>query len=112
MTLYIVLGVLVLAVTFVFLAAATLRTQDAWRTLYNKKKAELADVRQEIRLLKSGEAISSMGEIERSDSSIRATRAELEREMLDRGRVWRNCIRTEFNEDSGCTCFPRYVKIT
>lgn len=75
------------ALVFVWMSAATLRTHQHWRSAVNalQKKIEAEQAEQQ-RLL-----VGELTKAEQTEDSIRDLEAAVQRALLDRGRVWRNC---------------------
>ena len=74
---------------FVFLAAATLKTHDKWRSSHNRLAVNLAAMETDNERLLRGR----VGDVEQEqrEQSIRGASAAMNRLLLTRGRVWRNC---------------------
>lgn len=81
-----VVFVFLAAGVFVYLSAAMLRTQTAWRTPYNKLEAKIKAADEEIELLREGET-----DEEDLLGSVRHAKAALDRLLQDRPSLWRNC---------------------
>jgi len=78
------------AVTFLTFASYVLKTQAAWRKHYETHKVSIAKAQtEEVRLLQ-GDLIA----VQQDEDCIRSARAKLNDEVLDRGRVWRECTPT------------------
>jgi len=75
------------AIVFLWLASLTLKTQNAWRTPYEAFVKEVEAAETERQKYINGE----LTEVEQADPSIRGLRAELDRSLVERGRVWREC---------------------
>lgn len=82
-----VLFVFSLAATFLAFASFVLKTQAAWRKPYETHKIALAKEQAEQLDLLQGD----LGVVQQTEDSIRSLRAKLNDEVLDRGRVWREC---------------------
>ena len=89
-----------LAMTFFVLSVITLGTHHKWRSLYQKKKAEVAEVQRDIELLRDGYTVSATGELQAEENALPSLRAKLGRKLYDRGRVWRNCFPGDFDGNS------------
>lgn len=77
--------VFVFALGFMVLAALTLRTQDAWRSLHDNLTRQIADVDASI------ESLRYVNPLDAEDMpSLPASIADLGRLIIDRGRIWRN----------------------
>ena len=87
------------SIVFVMFAAATLKTHQQWRSLYHEKSSKLDEVTQQNAVLENGVCLTQSGELKVGDS-VRGLRLELGRELLDRGRVWRNCIPASIDDDA------------
>ena len=100
--LHLLMSVFVLfgAVGFLVLTTATLKTHNSWRTIYNDTQAQLEDVHHENALMQDGIYRLASGEVERTENSIQERTLDLRRQMLDRGRVWRNCVPGNFDGNS------------
>jgi hypothetical protein len=83
------------AIAFMFFAAFTLKTQSAWRTIVNDLEQRAEDKTQEAYDLRYGPDNDTQGAV----SSLKSAQAELELAVLDRGRVWRDCIPQDVNYD-------------
>jgi hypothetical protein len=72
----------------VFLTAATLRTHQEWRSAYNAltRKVEQRELDKQKLL------VGVQGEADETAVSIREAEAELQRVIMDRGRVWRGVL--------------------
>ena len=83
---------------FVFLAAATLKTHEKWRNDHNRLVANLATMEANNERLLRGR----VGELaqEQREQSIRGASAAINRLLLTRGRVWRNCQPIDEDEQS------------
>ena len=68
---------------FMVLAALTLRTQDAWRTVHDRLEQRLAMTTAELEALTLGDPADD------ETLSVPAAEAELGRLLIDRGRIWR-----------------------
>lgn len=77
------------AAVFTFLAFSSfvLKTQAAWRKLYETNKVALAKEETDQVKLLQGDLVA----VQQSEECIRSARAKLEDEELDRGKVWREC---------------------
>jgi len=75
------------AVAFLWLASMTLKTHNNWRTPYEAYTKEIAKAEAEMQ----GYLHGDLTDVEQSEDSLRSLRAELDRELVDRGRVWREC---------------------
>jgi hypothetical protein len=75
------------AVVFLIFASMVLKTQNAWRTEYNKLAAQLEQAEAENALLQDGDLL----QVNATEASLRSLQADLDDEMVDRGRVWRGC---------------------
>lgn len=77
-------------VTFLTLASYVLKTQAAWRNHYeaHTKAIEKAE-KEQVKLLQ-GDLLA----VQQAEDCIRSARAKLTDEVLDRGRVWRECTPT------------------
>ena len=88
------------SVVWTGLAACILKTHDHWRTEINQIEIELAEEERQIELIEEGIHHGSSGVIEIKEDSILKVRATLGRELLDRGRVWKNLIPGEVTPSS------------
>ena len=75
--------VFIFSMLFMVLAALSLRTQDAWRSIHTRLEKQIAQTDADIEALKS-----STGQLD-EEPSVPALKAELGRLMIDRGRIWR-----------------------
>ncbi len=75
------------AATFLIFAACVLKTHAAWRTHFEQYTVALAKVKAENETLLHGD----LEQVKQEQESIRSLRAELERVVVDRGRIWREC---------------------
>ncbi len=82
-----VLFVFLAAGFFVWVSAATLRTQTAWRTEYNKLEDKIKTADKEIELLREGDKQDEDDPI----GSVRQAKAALDRLLQDRPSLWRGC---------------------
>lgn len=80
--------VCVAAGALVFMTAATLRTHREWRSVYNALVKKVAEQEAEHQKLLVGE----LTKVESEVMSLRRAEAELQRVMMDRGRVWRGAV--------------------
>ena len=82
---------LVFAASIVFLlyAAMTLKTRSTWVKLHDTTAAALATELEALERVRDGDP----ADIPRKDSVV-STRNELARAIIDRGRVWRDCVPT------------------
>ncbi|MBA2117134.1 hypothetical protein [Bremerella alba] len=99
------------AFAYLVLAAAVLRTESSWKKLAEQKDKELNQAVSQVELLKSGRTINTQsGRLESVDSpidSLAGAKAELERLMYDRGRLWRDVTRGAINNNQvGLTLPP------
>lgn len=78
------------AVTFLTFASYVLKTQAAWRKLYEAHRAAIAKAEAEQVKLLQGDLIA----VQQAEDCIRSARAKLNEEVVDRGRVWRECTPT------------------
>ena len=82
---------------FFTLSIMLLATYDVHRSTYETTKTQLEDALRKNELLRYGNTISAKGELEQSDKWLTQVREELGRTLYDRGRVWPNCFRGEFD---------------
>lgn len=75
------------AVAFMALGSYVLKTQAAWRKHYETHTVALAKAEAEQVKLLQGDLIA----VQQTEDCIRSARAKLNDEVLDRGRVWREC---------------------
>lgn len=75
------------AAAFLWIASMSLKTHDAWQTHFEAYTKEIAKAEAENQQLQHGD----LNEVEQSEDSIRSLRAELDRALVERGRVWREC---------------------
>jgi hypothetical protein len=80
-----VVAVFLVSLVLVILGAATLKTQDKWRSEYEKTKKEVQAAKDEAERLLYGDPDNSG----QSADTLPDLQGELERAALDRGRVWR-----------------------
>ncbi len=73
--------------TFLAFASFVLKTQAAWRVRYETHKVAVAKEEVEQVKLLQGDLIA----VQQTEECIRSARAKLDDEVLDRGRVWREC---------------------
>ena len=94
-TLHVVLlvGVFLASVGFSILAAGVLKTQSKHRTEYNKQKAQLDRELAKQELLLKGNPADSIPSLRTLEGSVR-------RDLVDRGRVWRNLRLADRQETS------------
>ncbi len=80
---FLVVGVFIMSIVFVFLAAMTLETHKVWRSRYTQYANDLR--RTEARIAELSDPVG------KSDDalSVPQLQADLSRVILDRGRVWR-----------------------
>ena len=78
------------AVWFCIMAAITLKTRVTFRTQHDRLVTQLEEKEKEFEMLLHGDLTVVRQQVE----SIRSIRGKLERELLDRGRVWRSCVPT------------------
>jgi hypothetical protein len=87
------------AAAFCIYAAQALKTRSAWmRALYHKDRGlvnQVASLEEQLERVTRGDPTSVEGEAK----SIVALREALGRTILDRGRVWRQCIPQQANPD-------------
>ena len=83
------------AIAAMFYSAFTLRTQEVWRTIANDQTRRLEQETAEINELQYG----NFSDIAQQTASVQSARAELERTVIDRGRVWRDCVPQNVNYD-------------
>ncbi|MCP4193585.1 MAG: hypothetical protein GY768_23475 [Planctomycetaceae bacterium] len=78
--------------TFCFMAfaAATLKTQERWRTQYVRSTTDLKKAEDEQLLLTKGFLLTEDSISEADDPSLPQIQSDLRRLLVDRGRVWRN----------------------
>lgn len=79
-------GVFVMTMLFLVMAAASLKTQQVWRGQYEKLSGELENAGKRIAELRGPTQISPQ------EQSLPQLNAELSRELLSRGRVWRGAV--------------------
>jgi len=75
------------ACTFLVFASLVLKTHAAWRKPFETHKIAIAKQEVELNKLLHGDLIA----VQQAEESIRSARAKLNDEVLDRGRVWREC---------------------
>ncbi len=84
--------IFVATIPFVIFAAQALKTHAYWRTAYNAHVERIS-------------AISAQNDelIEGTDSEtgVRRLTLELHKLMLDRGRIWRNCVKQQVDPPTG-----------
>ncbi len=78
------------AVTFLTFASYVLKTQAAWRKHYESHRAAITKAEAEQVKLLQGDLIA----VQQAEDCIRSARTKLNDEVLDRGRVWRECTPT------------------
>jgi hypothetical protein len=84
-------GIFFSTIGFMYVAACTLRTHETWGAEYNKIKGSFEKESLKNDLLEHGFARDESGVLQTAPDSIRSLRAELERALIARGRVWRGC---------------------
>lgn len=77
--------VFVAAAVLVFFTAATLRTQQEWRSVYNGLVKKVAQQEADHQKLLTG----VLTDVKSNEVSLDQAEAALERVLIDRGRVWR-----------------------
>lgn len=88
-------GVFFSAIAFMFFAAFSLKNQAVWRTIVNQQEQVLAEqTKLEYELRHGPDA-----DIPQATSSLRRARADLEQAVIDRGRVWRDCVPADVQYD-------------
>jgi hypothetical protein len=75
------------ACTFLAFASMVLKTHAAWRKPYETHKVAIE--KQEVEQIKLLQG--DLSAVQQGEESIRSARAKLNDEVLDRGRVWREC---------------------
>jgi hypothetical protein len=84
----ILVGVIfVVTVAFFYMATRTLKTHQHWRELAGKFQRMVEDTKEENRRLIEGDLEAT----EDAEKGIRQLRLELQKILIDRGRVWYNC---------------------
>lgn len=86
------------AATFVVYASLTLKTRAAWIKFHDETATALETEQEKGELLARGEATKAEGKT----PNVADAKAELSREIVDRGRVWRECTPT-VNADGTAT---------
>jgi len=66
----------------------TLRTHNAWRTVVRQQSEQIVDLKIDRDSMLYGDLL----QVDQSDPSIRSLNAMLGRALIDRGRVWRECV--------------------
>ena len=79
-------GVFFAAIGCMVLAAIVLQTQANWRQVHNKLAAQLADTESRLQDLQVANVLNAEPE------SVPRLQGDLNRMIIDRGRVWRNVI--------------------
>lgn len=75
------------AAAFLWIASMTLKTHDFWRTRYESLTKEIKEAEAEQQKYLQGD----LNEVNQTEDSLRSLRAELDRSLIERGRVWREC---------------------
>jgi hypothetical protein len=75
------------AAAFLWIASMSLKTHNAWRTLYEGYTKEIKKAEAENQQYIHGD----LNEVEQTDASFGSLQAELDRSLVERGRVWREC---------------------
>ena len=78
--------IIVASLGYFYLAAVTLKTHKYWRSVANAQKAKIEQYKEETKILKEGQRG------EDAAPGIRQTRMALYKLLIDRGRVWDNCM--------------------
>ena len=86
----------VLSIVFVVMAAVSLKTRSSWLKQYADLTGQVANSDAEYTKLLYGD----LTEIRQTEASVRRIRAQLNRTMADRGRVWRECAPQEITADA------------
>jgi hypothetical protein len=81
---------------FSILAAATLKTQARFRTTYTKAKSELDNELARTEELTHGDLLAG----DEASPALRILENKVSRELVDRGRVWRNLSLKDRAEDT------------
>lgn len=81
--------VFVASIVFLVYAAMTLKTRSTWIRLHDTLAREVEKENRAVALLRDGDP----NDLE-SKNSVTAARQELAREVVDRGRVWRDTVPT------------------
>ena len=75
---------------FLWIASMSLKTHHEWRTHFEAYTKAIAKAEAENEKYQHGD----LNEVKQSDESIRSLRAKLDRSLVERGRVWRECTPT------------------
>ena len=81
--------IFIAALAFVYLSARTLRTHEYWRELAERHEVRIAALEAENTTMVSGKEDERSGEL--VQKGIVQLKGELEKLLIDRGRVWFNC---------------------
>jgi hypothetical protein len=81
------------ALTFTVFAAMTLKTHMAWRTEVNKLDADLEQQLAAKEIIQFGDVKKVLDQ----EVNLRSVKAEIGRILIDRGRVWNNCVPGNFD---------------
>lgn len=84
--------IFIVSVAFAYAAARTLKTQEVWHAAAVKYEKSLAEARRA-----SAEALDGAN----GRLGIRRARIELHKQLINRGRVWRNCTPQKANAQTG-----------
>jgi hypothetical protein len=90
-----VVALFLFTMVFLVLAAATLRTHGRWRQAYEQEAEALAAARERHQQLRFGDPAE-----DEDSESLRGLASLAERQLLDRGRVWRNVRVASLNPDA------------
>ncbi|MCA9178548.1 MAG: hypothetical protein KDB14_29005 [Planctomycetales bacterium] len=85
------------AVWFLILISISYKTRMTYVTQYERLEKQLDAAEKEFEQLLHGD----LNEVRQTTESIRSIRGKIEREMLDRGRVWRSCEVTQVDANAG-----------
>lgn len=84
--------IFVATIPFVLFAAQALKTHAYWRSNYNAHEERIAT------LTKQNEELAEGTD---SDAGVRSLKLELHKLMMDRGRIWFNCVKQQVDPQTG-----------
>jgi hypothetical protein len=84
------------SITFTVFAAMTLKTHASWRTEVNTLSADLEKQLAAKENIQFGDVTKVLDQ----EANLRSVKAEIGRILIDRGRVWNNCVPGNFDGTS------------
>ncbi len=98
--------IFVTSLAFMYMAARTLKTHETWRVAAQRQEDRLKDLNEQIEETRHAETDQNVI----TDMGIDQLREELFSILIDRGRVWNNCVPDQIDAETGAvrvkTDFP------